>query len=217
MGTKPKKVGAKPNKGGAKPKFDYEDPRFYKVIEEFAQKGMTDKNIAWALVTEFGENVNAQNFSSFKNEKDEKGEYTERAQRIREALARGRGKINLLVRDTFLKTALGGKKIKTVLKRYVERTCSCLGEDEDCPLCGGLGKVLVTDKAVMQETETELPPSSQALSTWLFNNDEEWRKSVIEGKKLDITTKGEEINRGFIVEVIDKREQVEKDTDDTGL
>ena len=47
------------------------------------------------------------------------------------------------------------------------------------------------------ETETQMA-NPQALATWLFNQDEEWRKSVIEGKKLDVTTNGKEITGGGI-------------------
>lgn len=187
----------------AKPKFDYSDPKFYKVIEEMAQKGMTDRNIAWALVKEFGEGLTPQKFSEYKNETDEGGNPTERAKRISEALARGREKINLLVRDTYLKAALGGKRVKTTVKRYVDIACSCGGADDMCPHCGGSGKVLSTQKAIMQESDMELPPNIQALSTWLFNHDEEWRKSIIEGKKLDITTNGKDINQVTIFELPD--------------
>ena len=163
----------------AHPKFDYSDPKFYQVIEEYALKGMTDRYIARALVKEFGENLTPQYFNEMKNERDENGELTERARNISEALARGRDKINLLVRDTYLKSALGGKKVKTTVKRYVERFCSCKGEDEDCQMCGGTGRLLSTDKAVMQESEMELAPNMQALATWLFNHDEDWKNPLL--------------------------------------
>ncbi len=201
----------------AKPKFDYySDPKFYQIIEDYAQKGLTDKNIAWALVKEYGDNLSPQYFSELKNEKDKNGELTERAKNISEALARGRDKINMVVRDTYLKSALGGKKVKTVVKRYVETSCPCDGQNENCTECGGTGRIFSSNKAVMQESEIELAPNIQALGTWLFNHDDEWRQKTIEGKKLDITTKGEEINKGFTIEIIDKREQVE-DTNDESI
>lgn len=200
-----------------KGKFNYNGEDFYKEIEELAMKGLTDRHIARSLVVKFGENLNPNYFSALKNEVDEKGEPTERAKRISEALAQGREKINLIVRDTYLKTALGGKKTKDIVRAFAERKCECKGQDDECPMCGGVGKIYSTNKAVVQEIERELPPSIQAMSTWLFNHDEEWRKSIIEGKKLDITSNGGDINKGIVIEVIDKREQVEKDTDNGSL
>ena len=88
-------------------KFDYNSKEFYDSIEQLAMKGMTDRHIARALVVDFGESLNPTYFSELKNEKDENGELTERAKGISEALARGREKSNLLVRDTYLKSALG--------------------------------------------------------------------------------------------------------------
>ena len=184
-------------------KFDYNSEEFYNAIEQLAMKGMTDRHIARALVADFGESLNPNYFSSLKNEKDENGELTERAKGISEALARGREKINLLVRDTYLKTALGGKKTKDVVRAFVEYKCDCKGHDDSCPVCNGLGKYYSETKAIIQEVEREMQPNIQALSTWLFNHDEEWKQAVIEGKKLDITSKGEQINQVTVFELPD--------------
>lgn len=182
-------------------KFNYDSKEFYDSIEQLAMKGMTDRHIARALVADFGESLNPNYFSSLKNEKDENGELTERAKGISEALARGREKINLLVRDTYLKTALGGKKTKDIVRVFVEYKCDCKGHDDDCPVCGGVGKYYSESKAIIQEVEREMQPNIQALSTWLFNHDEEWKQAVIEGKKLDITSKGEAINQVTVFEL----------------
>ena len=176
-------------------KFDYNSEEFYNAIEQLAMKGMTDRHIARALVADFGESLNPNYFSSLKNEKDDNGEPTERSKGISEALARGREKINLLVRDTYLKTALGGKKTKDIVRAFVEYKCDCKGHDDECPVCGGIGKYYSETKAVIQEVEREMQPNIQALSTWLFNHDEEWKQAVIEGKKLDITSNGKEIQQ----------------------
>lgn len=184
-------------------KFNYDSKEFYDSIEQLAMKGMTDRHIARALVADFGESLNPNYFSSLKNEKDENGELTERAKGISEALARGREKINLLVRDTYLKTALGGKKTKDIVRVFVEYKCDCKGHDDDCPVCGGVGKYYSESKAIIQEVEREMQPNIQALSTWLFNHDEEWKQAVIEGKKLDITSKGEAINQVTVFELPD--------------
>ena len=155
-----------------KPKFDYQSPEFLTFIENLAQKGFTDRDIAWSLVAEFGENLSPKHFSDLKNEKDENGQFTEQAQKITEALVRGRGKINLLVRGTFLKTALGGKKTKnvSVVTRHIR--------DKD-------GNKTGDDEVQTTVTDIELPPNIQALSTWLFQFDPDWRQAVIEGKKFD--------------------------------
>lgn len=207
----------KPKKKTRPPKFDYESDGFLSYIEELAQKGFTDKNIAFALIQKYGEVLNTTYFYELKNEKDTKtGKPTKRGGKISEALARGREKINLFARDTYFKAAIGGKKTKDVYRVFAEYKCECGGSDRECPLCHGTGRVFSTNKAVIQEVEREMPPNLQALGTWLFNHDEEWRKSVIEGKKLDVTTNGKDIHGNIQVEIIDKREQIEN-PDDTGL
>lgn len=175
------------------PKFKYTSKEFLDYLEEMARKGLTDRSIAYSLLERFGETLTPQKFSEFKNEKKRNGEPTERGKKISEALARGREKTNLLARDTFLKAALGLKKTKDVYRVYSEIKCECGGSNIDCPLCYGTGKIISEKKAVIQEVEREMPPNLQALSTWLFNHDPEWKQAVIEGKKLDITSGGKEI------------------------
>ncbi|SHG32718.1 hypothetical protein [Dysgonomonas macrotermitis] len=95
---------------------------------------------------------------------------------LSEALTRARVQINAIVRQKYLSIGLGGIKTRTVTRRKVEI--------EDGSLMDG---------DVIQETETELPPNPSVLAQWLFNHDEEWRKSVIDGKKLDVTSNGETV------------------------
>lgn len=146
----------------AKKKHEYESEEFLKRIEGYAKKGYTDKEIAYEL------DLNPNYFSDLKAEKH----------CISEALARGRAKINNIVRQRFLAVGLGGLKTKRISKRKSEA-----GDDE----------------TIIFEEENELAPNPQVLSTWLFNHDEEWRKQVIEGKKLDVTTNGKEINNNPLV------------------
>lgn len=94
---------------------------------------------------------------------------------IYQALSRARSQVNSIVRQKYLAIGLGGLKTKAITRRKLEID----GE--------------LTDSDVIQETETELPPNPNVLATWLFNHDEEWRKQVIDGKKLDVTTNGNDI------------------------
>ena len=77
-------------KGGRKPKFDYTSEDFLSLVESYAKKGFTDKEIAYAI------GILPQTFC------EKKSEYTE----ISEVLARGRATINATVRAKFLAMAL---------------------------------------------------------------------------------------------------------------
>lgn len=188
----------------AKAKFDYNGDEFYMEIMALAMKGLTDSQIAFSLEEKFGETLTEGVFNTMKNGKYDKWteeENTIRGNRIAKALAHGREKINSIVRGSYLKSALGGKKIKS--KSTVIRKIRTADGTE-------------TDAQEIQETHTEqeLAPNMQALSTWLFNHDKEWKQAVIEGKKLDVTTNGKDLQTGIQVEIIDKREQViSEDTD----
>lgn len=190
-----------------KPKFDYCGAEFLQEIETLAAKGFTDRAVAQALTAKFGEALNPTYFSELKNEQDADGSPTERGARISEALTRGRERINLIVRDTYLKTALGGKKVKTIVRRFAEVKCEC-GGDAACTLCSGTGRYPAPEKpvVVIEESEQELAPNVQALSTWLFNHDLEWRRLTIEGKRLDITSNGKDLLGR--IEIVDKTDLV---------
>lgn len=147
-------------------KFDYNSEEFYAEIERLALNGYTDQSIAYGLVEKFGVSLRPQGFSEFKNEKDEAGALTDRARRITEALARGRDKVNQAVRATYLQMALGQRKVKSQTTQRLR-------------LPGGT----LTDDEVISTTETEIQPSLQALSVWLFNHDKDWRDNVIAHKR----------------------------------
>ena len=76
-----------------------------------------------------------------------------------EVLARGRATITAAVRAKFLAMAVGGIKTKSVTKRKLK--------DQDGNYTG--------DEEI-QSVESELAPSLQAMTTWLYHHDEEWRK-----------------------------------------
>lgn len=106
-----------------------------------------------------------------------------------EALTRGRNTINAAIRQTYLSVALGKIKTKSTTKKIIDTE-------------NGISELVF-------ETETEQPPNPQALATWLFNHDEEWRRLTIEGKKLDVTTNGKDLIPEIKIEIIDKREDIE--------
>lgn len=102
-------------KGGRKPKFDYTSEEFLSLVESYAKKGFTDKEIAYAI------GILPQTFC------EKKSEYTE----ISEVLARGRATINATVRAKFLAMALGGIKTKsTVVRKLRDSEGNLTGEDE---------------------------------------------------------------------------------------
>lgn len=146
----------------AKPKHDYDSEEFLNRLEELARKGYADKEIAYEI------NITPTYFSDLKRD----------SVVISEALARGRAKVNNIVRQRLLAVGLGGLKTKRTSKRK---------------------GMLEGDDEVMYEEETELPPNPNVLMTWLFNHDEEWRKATIDGKRLDITSDGKEINANPLV------------------
>ena len=148
-------------------KFDYDSDDFYDEILALSMQG----------------NGTYEAWSDEENER--------RSARLCKVLARGRRKINSIVRGAYLKAALGGKKIKnkTVTTRKL-KIDGVYTEDEEIQTTEG---------------ETELPPNMQALSTWLYHHDEEWRR--VEKKQEDdedvpnSTTKGVDIDAWIRKEV----------------
>lgn len=147
-------------KAGRKPKFDYTSKDFLSAVETYAKKGFTDKEIAYSL------GLSPQLFCEKKNKFPE----------LFEVLSRGRATITAAVRAKYLAMAMGGIKVKSETRRFVQERCQCCGENKKCPDCGGTGWVTLTDKSIVQETISELAPSMQAQATILFHNDEDWRK-----------------------------------------
>jgi hypothetical protein len=190
--TKPKKKATAKKKDASKPakprvsrpertpKYDYDSKEtFYDVIGKYASQGMTDTEIAYSM------DLLPTTFSRMKHGKIEhwtKEQNERRSEQIRQVLASARARANGVVRAAYFRTAIGGKKIKTVTKRYVQARCLCNGENKDCHECGGTGWIVLTDKAIIQETESELPPNLQAQSNWLYQHDPEWRK-ISRGKE----------------------------------
>ncbi len=167
-----------------KNRWDYESEEFANAIENFAKKGLTDKEIAMEI------SLNPTYFLELKSKYDS----------ISDALARGRPKINSAVRQKYLAVALGGLKRKTTTRKIPGR----FDDESD----------IHKDGMILLETTEELAPNAQALASWLFNHDEEWRKKVIDGKKLDVTTNGKELNGSININSWLAANNVDDDSDD---
>lgn len=184
-------------------KHDYDSEDFYLAIEALATRGYYDNEIAdeLKLDPDVFSTMKVGRYRGWTEEENER-----RSKRIRETLEHARRKTNSLVRSTYLKMALGAKKLVNVTRRYIEDRCECGGHDNSCPYCGGTGKV-VTDKAVIQETEAEMPPNMNALSVWLHHHDPEWVKTengASEQQALTGTKKGINIESWIKAMIEDK-------------
>lgn len=149
----------------AKRKFDYDGDEFYEEIFALAMAGASDADIAESLAERFGTGLSPDVFGAMKNgyyhgwNKSQNEKYGGRICRV---LMRARTKINLAVRSKYLKMALGGLKTKNVTtERRKLKINGVVTEDEE---------IRTT------ETEFELAPNMQALATWLYHHDPEWRK-----------------------------------------
>lgn len=145
-----------------KSKHDYDGPDFCKTIEALARGGFTDKEIAMQL------NLESKTFSKMKNGHCRfwtQEQNSTRSKRIKAALSKGRLGIVAMVRAAYLKAALGGKTLKSVVKEYIT-TLDAGGNP-------------VGDRVLhsMAERWQEQRPNMHALSRWLCHYDTEWRKA----------------------------------------
>lgn len=100
---------------GKKPKFDYKSEEFLSMVESYAKKGFTDKEIAFAI------GLCPQTFCEKKSEHSE----------LAEVLARGRATVTAAVRAKFLAMALGGIKTRnTVVRKLRDTEGNLTGEEE---------------------------------------------------------------------------------------
>ena len=103
------------SRAGRKPKFDYTSEDFLSLVESYAKKGFTDKEIAYAI------GLSPQKFS------EKKSAYSE----LSDVLSRARCAINSLVRAKFLAMALGVVKTKnTTIRKLRDKDGNLTGEEE---------------------------------------------------------------------------------------
>ena len=166
----------------ARPKHDYDSQEFFTDIATYAAKGFADEEIADML------DLDPDVFSKMKNGKYKgwtEEENKRRGNSICRVLARARRKTNAVVRGTYLKLALGGRKLKnkSTTKRQVRDMDGNSTGEEDIQTT---------------ESEIELAPNLQALSTWLYHHDEEWRK--IERKQDEDADIPQDIEHGINID-----------------
>lgn len=212
----------------AQKKFDYDGQDFYTAIGNLASRDYNDNEIAMHIGEEVRRIIEARNnakidaaegddlinlqledtdnvpdslapevFSRMKN-----GIYdgwTEQENKLRsmlicQALSQARVKLNLLYKGVYDKMALGKWKCKTtqtVEKKSVTK--------EGTPYT----------ETVTTTTEQELPPNMQAISTWRFNHDPEFKKTLQQMKKMDVSVDDKSIDKIKVNIVYNKKEDIE--------
>lgn len=175
----------KPWKGmsiGRPPKYDYDGDEFYDEIFFLAFNDANDGEIAYSMgLTETAFNL----MKNGKYDKWSEEENRRRSERLVKVLARARKKIIQAVRGKYLQTALGGQDVENVstTKRHL--------------VVDGR----MTDDVEVQTTTTKTKtlPNMQALATFLYHHDPEWRKVQrgLDEEAQDIPT---EVEKGIDIE-----------------
>lgn len=209
-------------------KFDYDGPDFYTAIGNLASRDFNDYEIAMHVGEEVRRIIEDRNnrlideaedelpelqdtgnipdsltpevFSKMKNGNYEGWSEQEnklRSMLISQVLSRARVKLILLYKGVYDKLAMGKWKTKTVTT--VERD----GYDKD----GNKVKDTTTTT-----TEQELPPNLQALTTWRYHHDPDFKKTLQQMKKMDVSVEDKTIDRIKVNVVYNKKEDTELQT-----
>lgn len=210
---------------GAQKKFDYDGEDFYTAIGNLAGRDFNDYEIAMHIGEEVRRLVEERNnrlideaedempelqdtdripdsltpevFSKMKNGNYEGWNEQEnklRSMLISQALSRARVKLNLLYKGVYDKLAMGKWKTKTTTK--VER--KSVNKD---------GEQVIEQTTTT--TEQELPPNLQAITTWRFNHDPEFKKALQQMKKMDVSVEDKSIDKIKVNIVYNKKEDTE--------
>ena len=210
----------------AQKKFDYDGQDFYTAIGNLASRDFNDYEIAMHLGEEVRKIIENRNnevidnaetpddivledtenipdslapevFSRMKNGNYDK--WTEQENKLRsmligQALSQARVKLNLLYKGVYDKLAMGKWKTKTTTK--VEKNTI---NKEGTPYT----------ETITTTTEQELPPNMQALTTWRFNHDPEFKKTLQQMKKMDVSLEDKTIDKIKVNIVYNKKEDTE--------
>ena len=209
----------------ASKKFDYDGQDFYTAISNLAGRDYTDKEIALNIGNEIKAIVEKRNDQLIDEAQDEMPElepipdvpdsltpevfsrmkngnydgWNEQENKLRsmlicQALSQARIKLNLLYKGVYDKMAMGKWKTKTTTT--TERN------------------TVTRDGVPYKETTTttteqELPPNMQAISVWRFNHDPEFRKTLQQMKKMDVSVEDKNIGKINVNIVYNKKEDTE--------
>lgn len=210
----------------AQKKFDYDGQDFYTAIGNLASRDFNDYEIAMHLGEEVRKIIEDRNnkiiddaetpddivledtenipdglapevFSRMKNGNYDK--WTEQENKLRsmligQALSQARVKLSLLYKGVYDKLAMGKWKTKTTTK--VEKNTI---NKEGTPYT----------ETTTTITEQELPPNMQALTTWRFNHDPEFKKTLQQMKKMDVSVEDKTIDKIKVNIVYNKKEDTE--------
>lgn len=210
----------------AQKKFDYDGQDFYTAIGNLASRDFNDYEIAMHLGEEVRKIIEDRNnkiiddaetpddivledtenipdglapevFSRMKNGNYDK--WTEQENKLRsmligQALSQARVKLNLLYKGVYDKLAMGKWKTKSTTK--VEKNTI---NKEGIPYT----------ETVTTITEQELPPNMQALTTWRYNHDPEFKKTLQQMKKMDVSVEDKTIDKIKVNIVYNKKEDTE--------
>lgn len=210
----------------AQKKFDYDGQDFYTAIGNLASRDFNDYEIAMHLGEEVRKIIEDRNnkiiddaetpddiiledtenipdglapevFSRMKNGNYDK--WTEQENKLRsmligQALSQARVKLNLLYKGVYDKLAMGKWKTKSTTK--VEKNTI---NKEGNPYT----------ETVTTITEQELPPNMQALTTWRYNHDPEFKKTLQQMKKMDVSVEDKTIDKIKVNIVYNKKEDTE--------
>ena len=210
----------------AQKKFDYDGQDFYTAIGNLASRDFNDYEIAMHIGEEVRKIIEDRNnkiiddaetpddiiledtenipddltpevFSKMKNGNYEGWNEQEnklRSMLISQVLSRARVKLNLLYKGVYDKVAMGKWKTKTVTTVVRD------GVDKE----GNRVKDTTTTT-----TEQELPPNMQALTTWRFHHDPEFKKTLQQMKKMDVSLEDKTIDKIKVNIVYNKKEDTE--------
>lgn len=197
------------------PKFDYDSDEWYTAIRSLAMSGFTDGEIAVSigekiqeyrtasggqpLTKEALDGLTGDAFKEMKNGRYpawSKKQNEERSQKIKDTLENARMRVNGIVRGAYLRAALGGKKLKNKGTTYRRLKID--------------GRYTDDEEIQRTETESEMPPNIQALSTWLYHHDAEWRK-VQRGRDAEGDGIPQDIVQGIDVAAWIDKEVTEKE------
>lgn len=169
-------------------KFDYDGDEFYDEVFFYAFNGASNAEIACAMglsPNTFGKMV-AGHYERW-NEKENK-HYSERLARV---LERARKKTLQIVKAKYIEEALGGKR------RLVHEVHRKLRKDGE-----------YTDDEEIQSTYAVTQPNMQALATFLYHHDPEYRK-VQRNQDIEASDIPQDIDKGIdITQWIDQEVKI---------